>query len=71
MERDGCACMSISFCFVWKDLAFAFPDVSGKNDKVSILVFFLSFYRKKVEKSNRMFENVLIFASFKSKVKYL
>ena len=32
MERDGCACMSISFCFVWKDLAFAFPDVSGKND---------------------------------------
>ena len=48
MERDGCACMSISFCFVWKDLAFAFPDVSGKNDKVSILVFFLSFYRKKV-----------------------
>ena len=43
---------------------FAFSD-GDKNDKVSFYEFFLPFYRKKVEKSNRMFENVLIFASFK------
>ena len=39
--------------------------VDVKNNIVSILWFFIPFYRKKVQKSDRMFENVLIFASFK------